>query len=127
MILRGPEPPWRSSGIMFPGLRELRGGGLSGVSVSVHALLFLAFWWGEIRGTTARLGESRQIDKAIGFLHHTGLSPFIRVPFSFFFVGGEGGTHPTPSPEAREGRGGGLPRSDPSCRVHTPRALAPSS
>ena len=71
----------------------------------MHGLLFLAFWWGEIRGTTDRLRESRQIDKAIGFLHHTGLSPFIRVPFSFFLVGGWVGRveHiPPPSPQAGE-------------------------
>lgn len=34
-------------------------------------------------------------------------------------MGGQGGTHPTPTPHARELRGGGLPRSGPSrCVQH---------
>lgn len=50
----------------------------------VRGPLFLAFWWVRSGETAEPLGETRQIDKAIGPLRHTGPSAFLLATFSFF-------------------------------------------
>lgn len=79
----------------------------------VRGPLFLAFWWVRSGETAEPLGETRQIDKAIGPLRHTGPSAFLLATFSFFLsCWGDtprGGTPSPRLPPAESGTASALP------------------